>query len=322
MAGAFVIASLNLDSLDEPPDAPLPLDARIAVLRPLLEALEADILCLQEVNSQKRRGRRPQLAALDRLLEGTRYADYDRVETQSRSGFRPLDVHNLVTLSRFPIAESGQLLNGLVPAPSYRRSTAEPRPLRAEPVRWDRPLLYAAHELGKGRTLWTVNLHLRAPIAAFVPGQKLPDGGWRAVPPWAEGFLLAAIKQCGQALEARLLIERLLDADPQAWIAVCGDFNAERSEMPVRLVEAAPEDTGNPALADRQMHILGESATPVAHTVIHAGRRMRPDHIMASTALAKRFQAMRALNESITDDTAPPGPHSVHGALVARFALD
>jgi endonuclease/exonuclease/phosphatase family metal-dependent hydrolase len=322
MAGALVIASVNLDSLDEAPEAAVPLPERIAVLRPLLERLEADIVCLQEVNSQKLRGRIRHLAALDRLLAGTRYAAYHRICTRSRSGRGPLDVHNLVTLSRFPIAESGQLHNALVPAPSYRRNTAEPRPARAEPVRWDRPLLYAALELGAGRTLWTINLHLRAPIASFVPGQKLPDGGWRAVPPWAEGFLLAAIKQIGQALEARLLIDRLLDADGGTLIAVCGDFNAERIEMPVRLVEAAPEDTGNPALADRRMVLLGEAGPAAPHTVLHAGRPMRPDHMMVSHALAAHHRETDIFNEGLADDTAPAGARSVHAALRARFALD
>lgn len=317
----LVIASLNLDSLDDAPGTP-PLDARIAVLRPLLERIAADILCLQEINAQKLRGRTRHLAALDRLLAGTRYAGYARVSTRSaRHG--PLDVHNLVILSRLPLSESGQLHNALVPAPAYRRATAQPRPPRAEPVRWDRPLLYAAADLGGGRTLWVVNLHLRAPIAAFVPGQKLPGGGWASVPGWAEGFLLAAVKRIGQALEARLLIDRLLDADPKALVAVCGDFNAEGIEMPVRLIAAAPQDTENPALAGRRMVLLGEAEeiAPSAHTVLHGGRRMRPDHMLASPALAAAHEGIQVFNEGLADDTAPAGPRPVHAAVVARFAL-
>jgi endonuclease/exonuclease/phosphatase family metal-dependent hydrolase len=320
-AGRLVLASLNLDSLDDEPERPL--RTRLPVLRPLLEQTEADILCLQEVNGQKRRGRFRDLAALDGLLAGTRYEGYSRAFTQSPSGHGPLDAHNLVILSRRPMRESGQIHHGLVPAPAYRRTTGEPVPPRAEPVRWERPLLYAAVEVDAQQILWVVNLHLRAPIAAFVPGEKQPDIGWRRVPGWAEGFFLASVKRIGQALEARLFIDRLLDGDPQALIVVCGDFNADGSEMPVRLIAAAAEDTENPALAGREMVLLGEAddAAPAPHTVIHAGRLLRPDHMLASPALAARHVATRVLNEALPDDTAPPAARSVHAAIIASFAF-
>lgn len=168
-----------------------------------------------------------------------------------------------------------------------------------------------------------INLHLRAPVAAFLPGERLPDIGWRSVPSWAEGFFLASLKRVGQALETRLFIDGLLDADPQALIAVCGDLNAEAREMPVRLIEAAPEDTGNPALAGRRMALLGEEDGPAAgrHTMLHAGRPMRPDHVLASPALAACLTGVEVLNDGLPDDTVSPQPLSVHAALVATFAL-
>ncbi len=46
------IATFNLESLD------LPLGERAAVLRPALARLDADILCLQEVNGQHAPGQR------------------------------------------------------------------------------------------------------------------------------------------------------------------------------------------------------------------------------------------------------------------------
>ena len=57
------IATFNLENLDDRPDLDPPLEARIAVLRPQLLRLKADILCLQEVDGQphdvKRAPRRP-----------------------------------------------------------------------------------------------------------------------------------------------------------------------------------------------------------------------------------------------------------------------
>ncbi len=67
------IATFNLESLDEPPRTERPLSERVRSLRPALEALEADILCLQEVNGQHVKGERERvLHALKALLEGTR----------------------------------------------------------------------------------------------------------------------------------------------------------------------------------------------------------------------------------------------------------
>ena len=58
---------------------------------------------------------------------------------------------------------------------------------------------------------------------------------------WAEGFFAAAIKRAGQALELRLAVERIFDAEPNAVIAVCGDFNAE--DLILRLGLPAPART-------------------------------------------------------------------------------
>jgi hypothetical protein len=69
--------------------------------------------------------------------------------------------------------------------------------------------------------------------------------------------------------------------------------------------------------------LLGEAqgAGDVAHSMLHAGRRLRPDHILASPALAGCHVETRVLNQDLPDDTSPPGPQSVHAAVVARFAL-
>ena len=63
------IATFNLESLDDRPGLEPPLAARIAVLRPQLERLRADVLCLQEVNGQPSGHHAPRrLLALDALI--------------------------------------------------------------------------------------------------------------------------------------------------------------------------------------------------------------------------------------------------------------
>ena len=102
------IATFNLESLDA--DA---LTARIAVLRPALVRLQADILCLQEVNGQRaaRRGER-RLSALSTLISETRYAAYQLVSTLTAEG-HPAERHNLVILSRLPIISRAQIRHEL-----------------------------------------------------------------------------------------------------------------------------------------------------------------------------------------------------------------
>ena len=109
------IATFNLESLDLPPKARVPLEVRAQILRPVLQRLEADVLCLQEVNAQRISGQSGRgLVALDRLLAGTAYASYARATTAARAGHDFADVHNLVTLSRFPVRSHEQVLHRLV----------------------------------------------------------------------------------------------------------------------------------------------------------------------------------------------------------------
>jgi endonuclease/exonuclease/phosphatase family metal-dependent hydrolase len=332
MTETLRIASFNLENLDDRPDLDPPLAARIEVLRPQLLRLDADVLCLQEVHGQKPKGaRHRRLLALDRLLAGTPYADYARAFTRS-SGEHPdaawpADIHNLVILSRHPISRSQELRGELVEPPAWRSRTAEPAMAAAEPCRWDRPLLHAAITLPDGRLLHVLNLHLRAPLAASIPGQKLGPFAWASVAGWAEGFFLATVKRAGQALEARLLVERLLDEQPEALIAVVGDLNAEEREMPVRILLAETADTGNGALAPRSLVAL-ERSLPADQrwSVVHQGRRMMLDHVLVSRPLLAAFRHLEIHAETLGDElVAATGllhpTESTHAPLVAEFAL-
>ncbi|MBM3508395.1 MAG: hypothetical protein FJX64_12035 [Alphaproteobacteria bacterium] len=87
------IATFNLESLDERTEHGVALDARIAVLRPLLTELDAHVLCLQGVNGQGASSVRA-LSALSRLVEGTPSASYAVAHTGDQSG-KPRDVHNM-----------------------------------------------------------------------------------------------------------------------------------------------------------------------------------------------------------------------------------
>jgi endonuclease/exonuclease/phosphatase family metal-dependent hydrolase len=120
------IATFNLESFDDEAGQEPSLDTRIAIMRPQLERIAADVLCLQEVHSQPvARGRT--LAALDSLLAGTRYQDYQRLTTTTTGG----DLYqerNLVILSRFPLVEHLRTIirDSSGPRPPYQVATADP----------------------------------------------------------------------------------------------------------------------------------------------------------------------------------------------------
>ena len=322
------IATFNLENLDDRPGLEPGLSERIAVLRPQLLRLRADVLCLQEVNGQKPAGGGLRsLAALDRLLEGTAYAGFHRAVSLKADRSAPRDRHNLVILSRWPFERVEQLHHDLVPAPLYRPATPMERPAEPEPVVWDRPILVASLHLPDGQVLHVLNLHLRAPLAAPLPGAKAGPLRWKSAGGWAEGFFLATMKRAGQALEARLEIERIFDRDPQALVVVCGDFNAEEREMPLRTIVADVADTRNGSLAARSLvpleHSLPESRR---FSVLHNGRPVLLDHLLVSRALLTRYRSMEIHNEALGDEAAAyaeveHSPESFHAPVVASFAL-
>jgi endonuclease/exonuclease/phosphatase family metal-dependent hydrolase len=318
------IATFNLENLDDDEGAAPPLAARVAALRPILERLEVDVLCLQEVNGQKPdKHATRRLDALDALLAGTRYAGFERAFTTGPDGVGPQDVHNLVTLSRFPLRERRQIRHDFVAPPLYRAATARPALSEPQPVEWDRPILAVTAELPGGAALHVVNLHLRAPLAAPVAGQKESAARWRSLGGWAEGFLLAAMRRTGQAVEARLAVERLLDENPDAAIVVAGDCNAELAETPLRVLLGDAEEAGNPALAARIL-AAAERHVPEERrfSLLHRGERLLIDHILVSRRLAEGLVRVDILTEHLADDSgAEPPAGSFHAPIVAEFRL-
>jgi endonuclease/exonuclease/phosphatase family metal-dependent hydrolase len=261
-------------------------------------------LCLQEVNGQHVAGHEERsLVALDQLLAGTPYAGYQRVATHARSGRGVADVHNLVTLARCPIRTYRDVWHDFVVPLRHRVRTAIPPALEPHEIRFDRAVLLTEITLPQGETLNVVDVHLCAPLAANVAGQKLDAFVWKSVGGWGEGYFLAAIRRAAQALEVRLLLDRIFDKHPDALLAVAGDCNAEDHEVPLRLLVGAEEHTGNPALAGRSLVVL-DRALPEDRrcSVLHHGRPQMLDHILVSPSLNGSFKTIEVHNEAIGDE--------------------
>ncbi len=316
---AFRLATFNLENLDWSATKADAFALRTGALRPLLEALDADILCLQEIHAQRvhKRGAR-QYVALDQLLATTRYANFHRATTVRPGADVPADVHNLAILSRWPMRARRQIHHDIVarwnwPAPR-EADGSEPEPVE---IVWDRPLLYALVELPNDRALHVVNLHLRAPRASPVATAR-GLGSSRAQ---IEGQYVAALKREGQALEARLFAETLFDAEPDALIAVAGDFNADAHDAPTRLLRGGKDEGAH---GPRVLVPLEERVEPSRRfTVIHAGRPTLIDHLLASPALAAAWRETAILNEGLQDEVYAQEfvAASLHAPVVAKFEL-
>ena len=312
------LATFNLENLEWAAGRQAEFAARRAALLPLLTALDADVLCLQEVGAQKPHKHAPRAyLGLDHLLAGTPYEAFERAASVRPGSDAPADVHNLVILSRWPIRASRQIHHDLVERWSWR----PPREDAARPetvvIEWDRPLLYAAIEPPHGAMLHVLNLHLRAPRPAPVATAR-GEGSSKSQ---AEGQFVAAQKREGQALEARLFIETLFDAEPDARIAVCGDFNADEFDVPTRLLRGGDNELQQGA---RALTPLEDHVDPARrYTVLHAGRPKLIDHILASRALAGACSDARILNVGLEDEVFAQEPilGSLHAPMIVTLSL-
>lgn len=323
------LATLNIENLDEPADAGAPpLEDRLRVLRPILDRLRADVLCLQEVHGQERPGAPRRLLALDALLDGTRYEDYHRATTLTSDGV-PYDVRNLVTLSRFPITERRQVRNDLVPPPRYAYVTEQPS-AEARPIRVERPILHTVLDTTAllGGRLHVLNVHLKSKRPTNVNGQR--DGyRWRSASGWAEGYFVSSMKRVSQALECRVLIDALFDAEGEdVRVAVTGDFNSGPLAVPAEAIVGRIVNTQNGDLLGRELVPCALSVSDSQrYTHIYHGQRALLDHVFISRALVPVYAGAEVHNEYLRDESIAFAfetlyPEPDHAGFVAIFDLE
>ena len=225
------IATFNIENLDSDADETNPaLNDRIPTLQALLNRISAQILCLQEVHGQElpdHQSDNPSrdLSALDAVLDGSEYAAYHRAVTKMSDNV-PYDKRNLVVLSAFPILDVKQYRNDLIEKLQYKKVTAMPAEEDAGDISWERPILHINVDHPVLGDLHVINLHLKSRLASNIRGQK-QGRSWKSAGGWAEGYFLSSIKRVGQAIETRVLLDNIFEADPEARVIVCGDFNAE-----------------------------------------------------------------------------------------------
>ena len=327
MQESLRIATFNLENLDDKPGVQPTLDVRMALMRPQLLRLKADILCLQEVNGQEEEGHPRRLLALEKFLEHTPYAGFHTVSTMTADGIQVYDKRNLVIVSRFEILEHHQYKHEFTPAPQYRKVTAEPMEMDAQDVSWERSIQHTVIKVPGPKPLHVINLHFKSRLASNIQGQRADSFRWETASGWAEGFFLSSMKRVGQALETRVLIDKLFDQDDEALVIVCGDFNAEPDEVPVEVIRGDVENTGNGNLANRVL-VPCEHTIPTTsrYTLFHKGQGRMIDHLLASRNLLSCYKGSEIHNELLHDEsiafaTDKKYPESDHAPFVAEFEL-
>lgn len=321
------IATFNLENFDNKLGKTPTLNDRIAVMKPQIIRLNADILCLQEVNGQEIDGEPRQLLALKQLLAGTQYEGYNMVSTKTIDNFQVYDERNLIILSRYDIISHSQLKNENIPPPEYRKVTASPAEPEAKEVEWERPILKATIKLPNEKEIHVINLHLKSKIPTPVKGQKRGFNSWKTASGWAEGFFISSMKRVGQALETRILIDQIMDDDENAFVAVCGDFNADQKSVPVMAILGEVEQTQNSELLNRVLFPC-ENGIPESsrYSLFYRGKGEMIDHLLVSRNMLEFYKGTEIHNEMLHDESVAYAsdkkyPESDHAPIVAEFHI-
>src|SRR5215470_13079351 len=94
------------------------------------------------------------------------------------------------------------------------------------------------------------------------------------------------------------LIDRLFDADEDALIVVCGDFNADLDEVPVEAIRGDVENTGNDKLAKRVIVPCERTIPePSRFSLLHHGKGAMLDHLLISRSLLAHYRGSEIHNE-------------------------
>ncbi len=320
------IATFNLENLDDVKGKSPTLQERIPILRPQLERLDADLLCLQEVHGQETPGQPRQLLALQSLLQGTVYSAYHIAHTMT-SNNEAYDKRNLVIVSRFPLSDIQQYRADLIFDLEYHKVTAVPPEDSPKRVAFERPIFYAKVTVGPNFEFHIINLHLKSRIPTNITGQKESSYIWKTGYGWAEGFFISSMKRVGQALETRILVDQIFDQDERARVVVCGDFNAHPNEVPVEAISGRIENTGNPDLVHRVLTPC-ENTVPESsrYTYLHQGQKRLLDHMLISRSMLRHYRMAEIHNEMLHNEGAAYAydtkfPESDHAPFIAEFEI-
>ena len=294
------------------------LAAKLGWIAETLRACAADVIGLQEVGTEAL-----VRAVLERLAD-SRYG-VPVMGTADARGIR------CALLSRVPVITSRVHTAESLPFPVFQNG--DPAPFGARiPLR--RGVVHArvdAPGLGPVDILVAHFKSARPVQARDASGRELPATNARMR---AEAAVRSLVWRAAEALYVRRLVDDLLAPDPEARVAVVGDLNDVPGSPALRAVQG--EGTGE--LFDCAAGVDASAR----FSVLHDGRRIQIDHVLASAALFPHLRGARFLNATLREHApvrspaspapaanpaavggpcaaAPPTVDSDHAPLVALF---
>ncbi len=304
------LATYNVENLFDAagPEEDGFLDRRLAFLSGMIARIDADVLALQEIGSEK---------ALAALL--------DRLPPLPGGGAREVvlgtpDVRGIrcAIVSALPVRASRVHTAQDLPFPAFAVGDAPPFAGRI-PLR--RGVVHAEIALPGGRVLHALSAHLksgRAMPLRTANGDRVEPTTARAR---AEGELRSLVFRAAEALFLRGLVDDLLGADPSCAVALMGDLNDGPTSLVLRIVSG--EGTAEPAF--RLASASAGIAKTVRYSVLHGGAPTAIDHVLLSASLHARLKTARFLNDGLRDDAtryaegAPRPTDSDHAPLLVEI---
>jgi endonuclease/exonuclease/phosphatase family metal-dependent hydrolase len=301
---ALSIATYNLLDLFDPEagveDAARNFERKLDFLAAKLRKLDSDVVGLQEVGSEE---------ALRRLVERTAMPYVRILGTPDKRGIR------CALLSRLPIVSADIHTADELPFPVFVEGDAPPFRDRL-PLR--RGLVHVQVQVpGLGRPVHVLVVHFKSGR-----GSPIKNAAGDVIEPLTahaamEGVVRSLISRAAEALFVRKLVDDLCALEPEAAVAVVGDFNDVYGSIVLRVVKAF----GPTELFDAAGAIPRESR----HTLVHFGVPRAIDHVLVTAPLFARLTSAEVLNEDLRDhDTlrkegATLFHDSDHAPLVTRF---
>jgi hypothetical protein len=304
------LATFNLENLgiregEDTPEARARLPLHLAAVRAELGKLDADTVAFQECLD-------PSL--LDPLLEDLNYPH----RVVASLGSSPLRVG---VFSRYPLGEPSEV------AASTTCAAVDPKTGLNIAVSgaFSRPVLRVpCHHPGLDIILLV--LHGKSKIPSSTPRRPDPGAGaWASLADVALGRLITEVKRLAQAVELRREVDRILEQDPGAAVAVLGDFNDVLGSEAVRCLLGDADSVFSPHLEAAELYPCELTVPePRRFTLVYRGRREMIDHILVSRRLREMLVEVVILNEGLRDSGAtPPGKGqfvgSDHAPLLAVF---
>ncbi len=295
----FTLATFNTLDLFEPEDQGSRdvMRVKLAAFGKMLRPLHVDVLALQEVGSAA------MVQAVGEAIGGG-FAD-PVVGRADKRGIR-----NAV-VSRRPILGAETLHRPSLDFPVFHRGDPHPFPERIPLRRAVPSVLVDAGDVGRVRVLCVHFKSRRVVPLRDESGEPLPG---RSAADGAEAELRSLVLRSAEALFVRRAVDAILERDPTAQVAVCGDLNDVAGSVTVRIVQG----DGPTAL-----HSCGELVPEAQRfSVLHDGLPAAIDHVLCTENLARKVSMACFVNDSLrSHELLPEGPKpdSDHAPLVVRF---